>query len=116
MPSSTIGITLPPKPRNATLGSTVTFTCNVIGDDVNWIINGTSANNPALAVYEVMITTDALQSNILMSTLTLRASTEETITIQCVAVSFSPLALAESPVVTLMVQGRYMYKYYPREA
>ncbi len=64
---------------------------------------GTIANDPALAVYEVMITT-VPQSNMLMSTLTLRASTEGNVTIQCVAYSDN-VSPALSPEVTLMVQG-----------
>ncbi len=100
------GITLPPEPLNTTLGSIATFTCSVVGDDVGWSINGMSANNPALAMYEVMITTDP-QSNILMSTLTLRASTEGSITIQCVAFTLSS-SPAFSPEVSLMVQGIHL--------
>ncbi len=59
----------------------------------------------ALAVYEVMVSTVS-ESNFHNSTLTLNASTEESITIQCVAVSFSSAPVL-SQEVTLMVQGRY---------
>ena len=100
------GIILHPRPWNATLGSTVTFTCSVVGDGLIWRINGINPDDPALETLQPDVIT-ASTSNPITSTLTLTANTEVTAMIQCVAVSFTTTP-AVSDTATLLVQGMYV--------
>ncbi len=102
------GITLDPRPWNASLGSTVMFTCNVVGDNVIWIINGTSSNNPAVDVLDPLVDNPG-NDNIINSTLTVTANVVGITSIQCVAVSFFGHPSKLSQVVAFTVQGMCGY-------
>ncbi len=100
------GITLEPRPWNASLGSTVMFTCNVVGDNiiiVNWLIIGTNDDDPAVDVLDPDVRSPR-DGNIFNSTLTVTANVEGITSIQCVALSFFGLP-SLSQVVALTVQG-----------
>lgn len=103
-------ITLHPQPRNTTLGSIVTFTCSGGGDNLNWIINGhfSESTNPALDPLEIDVTTTDPPSP-LFSTLTLRSSTEESITVQCVAISLLGANDLSNEVIVLVQGNIRMY-------
>ncbi len=103
------GITLDPRPWNASLGTTVMFTCNVVGDAVNWIINGTHHDDPAVDVLDPRVDSPR-DGNIINSTLTVTANVVGITNIQCVAVSFFDLpSIVFSQVVALTVQGMCGY-------
>ncbi len=102
------GITLDPRPWNASLGSTVNFTCNVVGDIVNWLINATSSSDRAVDVLDPRVDNPG-NDNIINSTLTVTANVVGITSIQCVAVSFSGLPSKLSQVVALTVQGMCGY-------
>ncbi len=100
------GITLDPRPWNASLGSTVMFTCNVVGDGVIWFINETRADDPAVDVLDPRVDSPG-NGNIINSTLTVTANVEGITSIQCVAVSILGIT-SFSQVVALTVQGTWI--------
>ncbi len=93
-----------PEPLNSTFGSTGAFHCTVVSDALNWIINGKSSNDPVNSVTLEADVNTAQRDNTYISTLTLRANTEENTTVQCVAVSYSGTS-DFSHKVTMLVQG-----------
>ncbi len=85
------------------------FTCNVIGDDVGWRINGIRDDDPAVDVLDPRLDSPG-NNNTINSTLTVTANVVGITSIQCVAASFSsPPSIVFSQVVALTVQGMCSY-------
>ncbi len=102
-----------PKPRNAIVGSIATFTCYVIGDTVNWRINGEHQTLFDQATFDPHTITECLSDtglkhcNSTLNVIAIAVTGNDT-QIQCVAVS-SPGVSAFSANVALRTQGMFIH-------
>ena len=102
-----------PLPKNATLGSSVTFACNVSGNTaISWLVDGTSHHE--VTVTERGISSEDYYSEASDSTssiLTVNCNEQNNNTLlQCVG--YSGGQFAKSRKVLLRIQGHYLLSFF----
>ena len=101
-------ITTAPSPVTAFLYQLANFTCEGIGDVLEWSIQGNPLTDPSNQDREISVTTNNVSVGTLSSVLTIRAlPINDGITIQCTVISFNPYGF-KPKAATLTVKGNYI--------
>ena len=99
------------KPRNETVvvGEEVVFLCQFTGADaIRWKLNNTLQGEQNITDKNISIQT-ALEEGVYVHTLKITAhKSYNKTTVQCLAIFFSSNQSIESPIVTLLIQGKLL--------
>ena len=102
-----VDITVAPSSVNTSLYTLANFTCDGIGDILEWTIQGHSLTDSIKQSREISVTTNNISVDVWSSVLTIRAlPINDGISIRCDVVSFNPFGIIQKGAA-LNIKGRH---------
>ena len=99
-------ITVAPSSVTASLYTLASFTCEGIGDVLEWTAGGNLLTDPSNQDREISVTTNNISVDMWSSVLTIRAlPINDGISIACTVISFNPFDLKQSGAI-LTIKGK----------